>query len=53
MTRMLSSLLPALGSLVLTILFGSSVLSAQFKDRIAPTAPTNRVVTATTEHSVC
>jgi chitinase len=38
---------------VLTMLFGSSVLSAQFfRDRIAPTAPTNLVVTATTEHSV-
>ena len=31
---------------------GSSVLSAQFRDRVPPTAPTNLVVTATTEHSV-
>jgi chitinase len=38
--------------LVLTLLFGSSVLSAaQRRDRIPPTAPTNLTVTATTEHS--
>jgi chitodextrinase len=30
----------------------SSVLSAQSRDRISPTAPTDLVVTATTEHSV-
>lgn len=35
---------------LLTMLFGSSILSA--KDRIPPTAPTNLVVTGTTEHSV-
>ncbi|HVF59060.1 MAG TPA: fibronectin type III domain-containing protein [Thermoanaerobaculia bacterium] len=37
----------------LTLLFGSSVLSAaqRPRDRIPPTAPTNLVVTATTEHS--
>lgn len=35
---------------LLILLFGSSVLSA--RDRIPPTAPTNLVVTATTEHSV-
>ena len=52
MTRMFPSLLTAVGTLVLTMLFGSSVLSAQFRDRIPPTAPTNLVVTATTEHSV-
>ena len=52
MTRMFPSLLAAVGTLVLTMLFGSSVLSAQFRDRLPPTAPTNLVVTATTEHSV-
>jgi chitinase len=39
----------------LTLLFGSSVLSAQgsrTRDRTPPTAPTNLLVTATTEHSV-
>jgi len=49
---MFHSLLAAVGTLVLTLLFGSSVLSAQFRDRLPPTAPTNLVVTATTEHSV-
>ena len=35
------------------MLFGSSILSAQSsRDRTPPTAPTNLVVTATTEHSV-
>jgi chitinase len=39
--------------LVLTIVFGSAVLSAQFvRDRVPPSAPTNLVVTATTETSV-
>jgi len=41
--------------LTLALLSGSSVLSAQrfqFRDRTKPTAPTNLVVTATTEHSV-
>jgi chitinase len=52
MTRMVRSLLAAVGTLVLTMLFGSSVLSAQLRDRTPPTAPTNLVVTATTEHSV-
>ena len=52
MTRLFPSLLAAVGTLVLTMLFGSSVLSAQLRDRIPPTAPTNLVVTATTEHSV-
>jgi chitinase len=52
MTRMFPSLVAAVGSLVLTMLSGSSVLSAQLRDRIPPTAPTNLVVTATTEHSV-
>jgi chitinase len=55
MTRMLPSLLPAVQILVLTLVCGSSVLSAQgsrTRDRIPPTAPANLVVTATTEHSV-
>jgi chitodextrinase len=34
------------------LLCGSSQLSAQWRDRTAPTAPTNLSVTATTEHSV-
>jgi chitinase len=39
--------------LVLTILVGSSALSAQSaRDRVPPTAPANLIVTATTEHSV-
>jgi chitinase len=52
MTRMFRSLLATVGTLVLTVLFGSSILSAQFRDRLPPTAPTNLVVTATTENSV-
>ena len=52
MTRTFPSLLRAIGTLVLTMLSGSSVLSAQLRDRVPPTAPTNLVVTATTEHSV-
>src|SRR5512145_2618012 len=39
-------------TLMLTMVIGSSVLTAQTRDRIAPTAPTNLVVTATTPHSV-
>jgi hypothetical protein len=52
MTRTFPSLFTAVRILVLTMLFGSSVLSAQFRDRIPPTAPTNLLVSATTEHSV-
>jgi chitinase len=52
MSRTFPSLLTAVGILVLTMSFGSSVLSAQSRDRVPPTAPTNLVVTATTEHSV-
>ena len=52
MTRTLPSLFTAGRILLLTMVFGSPVLSAQFRDRIRPTAPTNLVVTATTEHSV-
>ena len=38
--------------LVLALVFASTSVSAQFRDRTAPTAPTNLVVTATTENSV-
>ena len=54
MTRTFPSLLKPGRILLLTLLTmlsGSAVLSAN-KDRIPPTAPTNLVVTATTEHSV-
>ena len=47
-----SSLVAAVRVLLLTLVFGSSVLSAQNRDRVPPTAPANLVVTATTEHSV-
>lgn len=49
--RMFHSVLAALGMLIFTMSSDSSFLSAQVRDRIAPTAPTNLVVTATTEHS--
>ncbi len=55
MRRAISSMLAAVSILVLTLVCGSSVLSAQgfrTRDRIAPTAPTNLVATATTAHSV-
>ena len=52
MSRTFSSLLTAVGILVFTPLFGSLVLSAQSRDRVPPTVPTNLTVTATTEHSV-
>ena len=53
MTRTFPSLFMAGRILLLTMLFGSAVLSAQtFRDRIPPTAPTNLVVTATTSNSV-
>ena len=48
-------MLTAVQILVLTLVCGSSVLSAQgsrTRDRIPPTAPTDLMVTATTEHSV-
>ena len=41
----------AAGALVF-LAFGSSALSAQFRDRVPPTPPTNLVVTATSAHSV-
>jgi len=55
LTREFNSLFTVVGILTLALLSGSSVLSAQhrwFRDRIKPTAPTDLVVTATTEHSV-
>jgi chitodextrinase len=55
MMRRLHSSFTVVWILTFAILFGSSALSAQrfwFRDRIKPTAPTNLVVTATTEHSV-
>jgi chitodextrinase len=38
--------------LLLTVMSGSSVVTAQARDRIAPTAPSNLVVTGATEDSV-
>ena len=55
MRRTLPPLFNAAQILMLTLLFGSSVLLAQgsrTRDRTPPTAPTNLVVTGTTEHSV-
>jgi chitinase len=47
------SLLTAARVVTVTMLFGSSLVSAQSsRDRTPPTAPSNLVVTATTEHSV-
>ena len=55
MMRTLASMLTTVQLVLLALVCGSSVLSAQAsrtKDRIPPTAPTNLTVTATTEHSV-
>jgi chitinase len=52
MMRMFRSLLARIGMLVLVTTVGSSGVSAQVRDRTPPTAPTNLVVTAATEHSV-
>jgi chitinase len=52
MTRMVPPSLAVVGTLALTMSLGSSVLSGQLRDRTPPTAPTNLVVTSTTEHSV-
>jgi chitodextrinase len=55
MTHTLVSLLPTARVLVLAVLFGPPALSAQsswFRDRVPPTAPTDLVVAAVTEHSV-
>lgn len=55
MTRTRFLMLTTIQVLALTVLSGSSVLSAQrngARDRTPPTAPTNLEVIATTEHSV-
>jgi chitinase len=53
MTKTFPPLFTAVPVLMLTILGGSSLVSAQSsRDRVPPTAPANLVVTATTEHSV-
>jgi hypothetical protein len=55
MKRTLHSSFTVAWILTLAVLFGSSDVSAQrfrFRDRTKPTAPTNLVVTATTEHSL-
>jgi chitodextrinase len=52
MTRALRSCPAAIRILVFTVVFASTSVSAQFRDRTAPTAPTNLVVTAKTETSV-
>jgi len=55
MTRAFRGSFTVVGVLTLAILFTSSVPSAAgfwFRDRKKPTAPTNVVVTATTEHSL-
>jgi hypothetical protein len=53
MTRTLSSSFTAVRIVVLAMLLGSPAPSAQtFRDRTPPTAPTDLVVMATTEHSV-
>jgi chitinase len=51
MARMFRAVIAVVGTLTLVV-FGSAVLSAQLRDRVPPTAPTNLIVTATTEHSV-
>jgi chitodextrinase len=52
MTRTLHSSIAAALVSLLTLFVGSSVLSAQIRDRIPPTAPANLVVTATATQSV-
>ncbi len=52
MTRTSHSWITAAPVLLVTMLCGSSLLSAQARDRTPPTAPTDLIVTATTEHSV-
>jgi chitodextrinase len=55
MTRGIRSSFTVVGALTLATLFTSSVPSAEglwLRDRMKPTAPTNLVVTGTTEHSV-
>ena len=55
MTRLLPSMMTVIQILLLTLVCGSSALSAQgsrTRDRTPPTAPTNLVITAVTERSV-
>jgi chitinase len=55
MTRTSLSFVTAVQAVMLTLLCGSPLVSAQtsgLRDRVAPTAPTNVLVTAMTEHSV-
>ena len=52
MMRTFHSLVTDVVILVLAISADAQVLSAQSRDRVPPTAPTNLVVTAMTEHSV-
>ena len=55
MTRTRPSLVTAVHGVILIMLAGSSLLSAQgslLRDRVPPTAPANLVVTATTPHTV-
>jgi chitinase len=49
---MFAPLFAIAGTVVVAITLCSVVVSAQSRDRTPPTAPTNLVVTATTEHSV-
>lgn len=52
MTNTFPSLFTVVRIVILMTLCGSSMVSAQARDRTPPTAPTNLVVTATTETSV-
>ena len=52
MTRTSRPSFAAIRILVFSMVCGSSIVSAQGRDRTAPTAPTNLTVTATTEISV-
>lgn len=52
MARTFPAFATAVFVLIITIVCSSSLLSAQARDRTAPTAPTNLAITATTEQSV-
>ncbi len=52
MPRTSRSSITAAQMVLVALVCSSSLLSAQGRDRTAPTAPTNLVVTALTEHSV-
>jgi chitodextrinase len=52
MTRTSRSFFTAIRIAVLAAVCGPALLSAQVRDRVPPTAPTNLVVVGTTEHSV-